>query len=473
MASRYLLAEKAFDNIDLFEQRAHVGGVWNQSSVEEKRQRPIDIPHINAHTPPDEPIWRPETAGPGGKEATFISPLYDGLETNIPKSTMGFSDLEFPDHVPLFPSSQDVHDYLAEYSKDIQHLIHLETQVENVRLHDPSAATWSVRRRNLKNNHVTESIYDAVVAASGHYAVPYIPAVPGLEEWNRLYPGVVLHSKSYQSPDAFRDKKVIVVGNSASGIDIGRQVGEACRKPLLTSIQSPPAMYGELEVDDRLVYPEIEEFLLPSTSSSSSPGQRAVRFKDGTVESDIDAILYCTGYFYCFPFLESLDPPVVTDGRRVHQIYDQIFYIPQPTLVFPVMAQRVIPFPTAENQAAVFSRVWSGRLHLPSQQDMAESERETVAERGSGTSFHVLPFPLDVDYNERLYQLSASAKPRPALENDGLGKQCNHFGPRERWLREHIAKFKVVFTLAGEKRNRIRTIEDLGFSYGNEHAARL
>lgn len=460
---RYLLAEKVFDNVEIFEQRAHVGGVWNKSTTEEKRQRPVEIPHVNPHTAPEDPIWRRIEAGGAGRkeEAAFVSPLYDGLETNIPKSTMGFSDLAFPDHVSLFPTAQDVHDYLGEYSKDIEHLIHLETQVEDVRPHDPTSATWSVRRRNLRDYSVTESIYDAVVAASGHYAVPYIPAVPGLEEWNRRYPGVVSHSKSYQSPNAFRNKKVIIVGNSASGIDVGRQVGETCRKPLLTSTRSPPAQYGELQVDDRLSYPEIEEFLPPD-----SP--RAVRFKNGAVESHIDAIIYCTGYFYTFPFLDSLEPPAITNGRRVHHIYDQMFYIPQPTLVFPVMAQRVIPFATAENQAAVFSRVWSGRLRLPSRHEMAQSEQQTVAERGDDTDFHSLPFPMDVEYDERLYQLAASAETRGGLENHGRGKQCNHFGAWATWMRGHIAQFKVAFTLRGEQRHSVRTIEDLGFTYDND-----
>lgn len=36
---------------------------------------------------------------------------------------------------------------------------------------------------------------------------------------------------------------------------------------------------------------------------------------DGTVLHDVDAVIYCTGYQYCVPFLD--DPEVVsTDGQR-------------------------------------------------------------------------------------------------------------------------------------------------------------
>lgn len=48
--------------------------------------------------------------------------------------------------------------------------------------------------------------FDAVVVASGHYSVPYIPAVEGLEEMQRVRPGSVLHSKHFRGRDAYRDK---------------------------------------------------------------------------------------------------------------------------------------------------------------------------------------------------------------------------------------------------------------------------
>lgn len=48
--------------------------------------------------------------------------------------------------------------------------------------------------------------FDAVVVASGHYSVPYVPAVEGLEAMQRARPGSVLHSKHFRGRDAYRDK---------------------------------------------------------------------------------------------------------------------------------------------------------------------------------------------------------------------------------------------------------------------------
>lgn len=48
--------------------------------------------------------------------------------------------------------------------------------------------------------------FDAVVVASGHFNVPWIPAVEGLDEFERARPGSVLHSKMFRGRDDFRGK---------------------------------------------------------------------------------------------------------------------------------------------------------------------------------------------------------------------------------------------------------------------------
>lgn len=48
--------------------------------------------------------------------------------------------------------------------------------------------------------------FDAVVVASGHFNVPWIPAVEGLDELESSRPGSVLHSKMYRGRDGFTGK---------------------------------------------------------------------------------------------------------------------------------------------------------------------------------------------------------------------------------------------------------------------------
>lgn len=446
---RFLLAEKAFHKIDIFEQRDEVGGVWNISSASDKYGEIIPIPQVDAHPPPEDSN-HPE-------QETFPSPMYNELETNIPKELMGFSDFAFPAEYQVFPRHQDIKQYLIEYAKEIRSLIQFQSHVIGVELENAQLGTWKVTRRCLKDNAVKTSIYDAVVAANGHYAVPYVPAIPGISAFSKAFPDTVQHAKHYLSRDPFKNKKVLVIGNSASGVDISAQISEVCQLPILMSVRS------ESELPPRTIkqvtYPEIQVFLNPDTYD------RAVQFKDGHVEEHIDAILFCTGYLYALPFLHQFTPPLISDGQRVQGLYQHLFSIEHPTIVFPVLPQKAVPLPHAENQAAVFSRVWSGRLTLPSKEIMYKWEEETIRQRGAGREFHYLPFPADLQYLNQMYDWALSAEPKFGLENQGQGKIGTYWGEEQSWIRARLAVMRDEFAKQGERRHSIRSLKELGFEF--------
>ena len=201
-AAKYLLAEEAFDKIDIFEQRSNVGGVWNYTAEANDQLR--QVPRTDPHEPLERPLWRECN---GEKEPIFVSPMYNALETNIPQTLMQFSDLDFPQGTQLFPPREVVLMYLEKYAEDIRHLIRFYTQVVDVRSQTNGGhLSWLVKTQNILTSIIEESTYDAVVIASGHYNVPYIPDIPGVQAWDRIYPGSVTHSKFYRSPDDFKDK---------------------------------------------------------------------------------------------------------------------------------------------------------------------------------------------------------------------------------------------------------------------------
>ncbi|KAI5305636.1 hypothetical protein KEM56_003796 [Ascosphaera pollenicola] len=455
-AAKYLLAEKSFDKIDLFEQRDEVGGVWNISNAADKEKDQISIPQLDAHPPPED-SEHPE------REA-FSSPMYQDLETNIPKELMGFSDLAFPKECQVFPRHQDVKEYLIKYAKDIRSLIQFQTHIIGVEPDNAQLGTWRVTRRYLKDNSVKTSVYDAVVASNGHYAVPSVPAIPGISAWHKAFPETIIHAKQYLSRERYDKKKVLVIGNSASGVDISAQISEVCELPILMSVRSkselPPRTVKQI------TYPEIEVFLDPETHD------RAVQFKDGHVEEHIDAIIFCTGYLYSLPFIKGLTPPLISDGQRVQAVYQHLFHIEHPTIVFPVLAQRVVPLPQAENQAAVFSRVWSGRLTLPSKEEMYRWEEEVIQRQGSGKGFHYLSYPQDRQYLNLMYEWAISAESRSGLENKGQGKIGAYWGEEQGWIRERIAAMRDAFARQGERRHSITSLKELGFEFAETLARR-
>lgn len=118
---RSLLAEKAFHKIDVFEQRSTVAGVWNYTPENDSSSN-MSIPQVDPDQGFDKPIWRetPNSSGKHDKQATFVSPLYERLEANLPKYLMQHSDVPFPDDIQLFPTHDDITRYLEDYAAEVR-----------------------------------------------------------------------------------------------------------------------------------------------------------------------------------------------------------------------------------------------------------------------------------------------------------------------------------------------------------------
>lgn len=371
---------------------------------------------------------------------------------------MGFKDLDWPSDSQLFPKHQTVLRYIEDYGKDVQDTIRYSTQVTDVvPTTDESASSWSITARDVRTDTTTTETYDAVIVANGHFITPYIPDIPHIADWNKAYPGFISHSKYYRRPEEFAGKKVIVVGNSASGADISNQIAEHCELPLLWSSKSTNLFVSATPTDPRRrELPPIKAF---------KPATRGVEFEDGTVETNIDAIVFATGYFYSLPFLKDVYPKLITDGSHVNHTYKHLFYAPKPTLSFLALPQRVIPFPIAEAQASVLSRIYSGRLTLPQLSEMEKWEDAQKTEAGDGRAFHLLNFPKDGKYLNELSKWALSAPRRDGLSNGGQGKVPPVWGEWEFWCRENFPAIRQAFGKLGEKRFESRTLEDVGFSF--------
>ena len=451
MHHRYLLAEKCFEHIDVFEQQSTIEGTWNYTTPNDEDT--YEIPQTNPFQPLEHPSWR--TSGESGPLLQVTTPMYDRLDTNIPHPIMQFSDKPFPKETPLFPSRQTVTAYLNEYASDIKHLLSLYTQVVDVRLKSSDRDIWLVQTKNLITGSNIIAEYDAVAVCSGHYTVPYVPRIKGLEKWAKSYPGNVGHSKLYRSPEPFRSKKVVVIGNSASGFDIASQISTVSTTPLIVSQRSESLLaVAEDDQAESLVKhgPLIDEFLDPETC------HRGIRFVDGHIEQDVDEVLFCTGYLYSFPFLPSLHSKFITDGMRVHRVYQHLFFTEHPSLAFLGLPIRVLPFPLSEAQASVVSRVWSGRLDLPSEKEMLQWEETTITENGDGRAFQSFKFPKDLNYHNVLCDWASQAE-------GALGKSAHRWTEKDAWMRERIAAMKIAFSQHSEEKEHIKTAKDLGFDF--------
>lgn len=118
-----------------------------------------------------------------------------------------------------------------------QNFVSYNTTVELIKK-DPKGEKWVLTlRRPLENRKEDEwwtESFDAVIVASGHYTVPFIPSTPGLAELERTFPGTVEHSKAWRNPEKYRNKRVVVIGASISGADISWTLADFAETPLIS-----------------------------------------------------------------------------------------------------------------------------------------------------------------------------------------------------------------------------------------------
>ncbi|CAG8491143.1 5559_t:CDS:2, partial [Ambispora leptoticha] len=391
--------------VNVYERNAQLGGVWCY----------FDKPDVRSTFPQTSPffdtllevpsILPAKTIHVSSKNShdnkvpeEYATPLYKDLHTNFPHQLMSFVNSPFPENIPMFPNHAIVSKYLIDFAKDhaLINLIEFQTSVERVRENESNDGWKVVLRHYEKKNDLESKIecywreeeFDAVVVCNGHYNVPYVPEFEGLEEWSKQFPDTLYHSKYFREPNDFIDKTVLVVGSSASGTDISRIIARINKKSVYQSIRTP-SMFSELnEKTSIIIKPTIKRFIIINDSSSK---KGIIEFIDGSILSDVDVIIFATGYLYSFPFLRDLSysPSVdgnssnlpenkilLKNGKRVFNIYKQIFYIPNPTLSFVGLPYMVAPFPISQFQSLFIAKVLAEKVFLPSQDKMRQESKE-------------------------------------------------------------------------------------------------
>lgn len=214
-----------------------------------------------------------------------------------------------------------------------------------------------------------------------------IPHVVGLEEYITKYPDRISHSKEYRSPSIYAGKKVLVIGNSASGHDLSVDLVGVASAPVYQSRRSKARWDGDGPLSGIEWKPVIKEYL---------PSGRIV-FDDDTYLDDVDAVLYCTGYKPSFPFWN-----VKANGRplwdyeasKLIKTYWHTFFQDFKTLAIVGMP-RTLTFRSFEYQAIALARLFSGRNALPlpplKEQEKWETERARQT-RSEGKKFHDIPW---------------------------------------------------------------------------------
>lgn len=440
--AKCLAEENFFSEIDIYERQDQTGGVWNFSS---------DKPQTASHVPSDDPTNNELL------ETDSFSAMYRDLETNLIHELMEYKGVAFPTGTIDYPHRTEVLSYVKSYQETLPRnkgiRLIFNTIVEDL---DKREDRWILCYKDRKTGEEGIRSYDYTVVCAGHYEFPYIPQVPGLTEWWEKDPMAILHAKNYVDCEPFLGKKVLVIGNNASGIDIATQISETAQRPVLMS--------GRRDAPNKL--PETKSVLSVKQVVRYDYDTRSATFIDGTVIDKIDKVVFCTGYLYAYPFLKSFltrtkgtrDALLDSHGSRTRRLYKQIFYIPDPTIAFVALLKNVVPMPLAECQGSVIARVFSGRLKLPDETDMRDYEQKELENCQSESDYHTFPFPKDVDYYQHMIDWSDQAT------NPENGFRAQDWDSRKRDLRGQAATLKQRRLAENlkliDKRRRDRGLDD-------------
>jgi Flavin-binding monooxygenase-like len=261
-----------------------------------------------------------------------------------------------------------------------------------------------------------------------------VPAVKGLETYMEKFPNRVVHSKSYRSAEHYRNKKILVIGNSASGHDVTIGVVKTAQLPVYQSRRSASHWDGDKPDEGVEWKPVITEYL--------PTGE--IIFEDGSVLGDIDLVIYSTGYKASFPFWNSkANGAPIYDYRQDRLVgnYLHVFLTDFPT-VGVVGLPRTLTFRSFNYQAIALARVFSGRnaRPLPSRDEQREWEtRRSKLVTEQHRKFHDIVWDNGetMDYLRDLYDLAGL----PRIEGQGLTPPV--LDEATRWAIRHIRKYPV------------------------------
>ncbi|OQE27399.1 hypothetical protein PENSTE_c004G08978 [Penicillium steckii] len=417
-AVKALQEEKVFRRVRLFERRDRAGGIWHLDSVPDVFPTPgsgtLRLFQI--------PSKLPSLAPPAPEDLTARTAIYDSLDSNVGAKAMAFSHTPFP----IKNSAQStrylgrsnptrpfrvVAKYLDDLFKNYLHLSSFNTTVVRV---EKKAGKWNLVLRQTGHfvddqpqDYWWEEQFDAVIVASGHYSVPFVPEIAGLKDAFVKFPTNFEHSKEFRNPDHYVNKKVVVVGGNVSSADLVADLHAIVKGPLELSQRG----HNEA-LDSAWNLPNVK--LRPTVSRvEADPLGVSVHFSDGTVTDKVDKILFATGYKLSYPFIT---PDPVTPNNRVSGFYQHIFKIGDPSLALVGQVRAGISFRVYEYQAVAVARYFAGRnkKSLPSPREQDQWEVDRLQYKGNSPIFH----EIQPDFKEYFDFLTELAGP-PAPESDG------------------------------------------------------
>ncbi|XP_022757035.1 flavin-containing monooxygenase FMO GS-OX5-like isoform X3 [Durio zibethinus] len=307
--------------VTVFEKGQRVGGTWLYNPQVESDLLGLDPNREIVHTS-----------------------LYRSLRVNLPRHVMGFLDYPFVKKEGgdsrSFPGHAEVLRFLEDFARDfgLMELIRFGHEVVGLERVDEVSHEWVIesRTRGMESRwEFKEHAFEAVIVCNGKNTEPNIAEFPGRDAW----PGLQMHSHNYRTPEQFKNKIVVLIGNGPSAYDILKDIYPLARQ-VHQAIRGPDFQLKKLKNHDNAWQHSMIE-------CAHKDGK--VVFQDGSIV-DADVIIHCTGFETLFKPLEEKN------------------------------LLQTLPVLVIELQGKWVAKVLSGKVELPTEEEMAYSVQELYSQ---------------------------------------------------------------------------------------------
>ncbi|KAM4641597.1 flavin-containing monooxygenase 5-like isoform 1-T3 [Discoglossus pictus] len=410
-------------------------------------------------------LWRYKDDPEDGRAS-----IYKSVIINTSKEMMCFSDYPIPEDYPNYMHNSKIMEYYRMYAKNFNLIkyIRFKTAVCNIKKSPVFSVTGQWMVTTESDGQQETRVFNAVLICSGHHTFPHLPldSFPGIQTFKGQY----LHSRDYKGSSDFQGKRVIVIGIGNSGGDIAVELSRTAQQVFLSTrrgawiinrvsdngypidvarfsrftlmVQSllPSFLlnymvesnlnkrfnhsnYGLLpqhryngqhptlndDLPNRIISGHIQ--VRPNVKEFRETG---VTFEDGTVERDIDVVIFATGYRFSFAFCE--DPALSVRDNKI-SLYKYVFppHLEKSTLAVIGLIQPLgAIMPISELQCRLATRVFKGLVKLPSAIDMVfdiAQKKLNMEKRYVASPRHT----IQVDYAAYMDELATLAGVKPNL----------------------------------------------------------
>ena len=368
-------------NVTVFEQTEQVGGTW---------------------------VYREEVG------ENVHSSMYKNLKTNLARQSMGFLNFPFPQEYPTFMHHSHVLQYLQSFaeSQNLLPSINFNAKVLQILPEDsenPLSGGWNLTWESLLDGSVKAEKFDFISICNGHYAFPHIPEIKGIANFK----GKIIHSHDYRENVPFTNQSVVIVGSAFSGMDIANEIKEVAKKVHICQRKN----YQMNTPGSRVVYHNNLVLI-------DNRGYLTIENEEEKLD-EIDSIIFCTGYEYKYPFIDSTKVPIFFKYKRVCNLYLHMLpfnrFHPEfssefpiqhpPTIAFIGLPWRVVPFPLFDYQVQFIAKLWKKECQLPTPEKIKQSkldEKQRLKENNLAAHYRHMVGDMQFQYCSLLKSMAPS-----------------------------------------------------------------